>query len=435
MPKKPTKPLTKTAVDAGRKLAKDSGSLWIGDSETPGFGARCYASGSVTFCLRYRTEAGVQRVLKVATYPAVTVEEARRMARAATVEIHGRRDPQAERQRAAVEIDTVRTLVTRWLTEYARAHRKRWKEDRYRVDRAILPALGRLRLEDVTANVLAGWHRKVGKSSPVQANRSLETLRAAWRWAEKEGLLAEALPDPTRRVKKFREYSRDRWLRKEEVARLMAAVRDESDPFIRAAVPLLLLTGLRKRELLHARWSDVDLERGEIRLPSTKSGNAQIRLLPAPAVTLLRDLPRIAKSPYVFPRPSDPAKPRDDLKKPWERIRKAAGLEDVTLHDLRRTAGSHMAQAGVPLQVIQEVLGQSHPGVTRIYARLASENERDALDTLSNVLAGSMGLSPASPPPNALPHRLQALLDATKDDPDALAKGLRALGLGEAVEA
>ena len=152
----------------------------------------------------------------------------------------------------------------------------------------------------------------------------------------------------------------------------MAAVEQAEDPYVRAAVPLFILTGLRKRELLSATWANVDLDRAEIRIPETKSGGAQVRLLPAPAVSILRGLPRMAESPYVFPSPPNPAKPRGDFKKPWKRIRKRADLEDINLHDLRRTAGSHMAQVGVPLQVIGEVLGHSHPGVTKLYARLAS---------------------------------------------------------------
>ena len=116
-------------------------------------------------------------------------------------------------------------------------------------------------------------------------------------------------------------------------------------------------------------------------------------------------------------------------------LREKSGLEDITLHDLRRTAGSHMAQAGVPLQVIGEVLGHSHPGVTKLYARLASENERQALDTLSEALSGALGLAKGPEKPKDLPSALVALVEATKDDPEGLRAGLRALGLGEAVEA
>jgi integrase len=237
-------------------------------------------------------------------------------------------------------------------------------------------------------------------------------------------------------VKRFREHSRDRWLRAEEVSRLMEVVQKEEDPYVRAAIPLLLLTGLRKNELLKARWADIDMERREIHLPETKTGEAQTRLLPGPTLDILRELPRMKGSPYVFPSPTSPSNPRRDLKRQWERIRKAAGLEDVTLHDLRRTAGSFMAQAGVPIQVIQQVLGHSHPGVTRLYARLASENERKALETLADALSGPLGLGKGRKGPDTLPDRLRAILDDVGNDAEALAARLQELlPQGKVVEA
>lgn len=444
--------LTKTKVEGAKPPKRKEGEpeaayrkrwRWIGDGEVGGFGVKVYGSGRKVYALRYRTESGRTRMLTLGAHGEYTVQEAREKAAREKVQVRDGVDPQAERAKRAAALGTVKELMARWLKDYAKAHRKRWEDDEYRINARILPGLGRLALEDVTTGAVARWHRKAGKEAPVEANRALETVRAAWRWAEaEEGLLPEGAPDSTlfqggqhAKIKRFPERSRDRWLRKDEVARLMEATNAHEDPYVRAAIPLYLLTGLRKRELLDARWDDVDLNRREIRLRDTKSGGAQVRILPDPALEILRELPRMKGSPYVFPSPADPRKPRGDMKKPWDRIRKAADLEDITLHDLRRTAGSHMAQAGIPLQVIQEVLGQNHPGATKIYARLASENERDALNTLADSLAVPLGLAKVKKEPKALPERLRALLDATKDDPEALAAGLQALGLGKAVEA
>jgi integrase len=433
--------LTKRDVEAAKLPERKDGEPlkeyrkrwgWLGDGEVTGFGVKVYGSGRKVFAIRYRTRGGRSRMVTLGGFGELTVDRARDLAREEKVRVRQGEDPQAERQREHVAIGTVSKLVTEWLEQYAKAHRRRWKEDEYRLNKHIIPKLGKVRLEDLTGDVLATWHRRIGKEKPVEANRSLETLRAAWRWADREGLLAAGLHDPTKRVKRFRERSRDRWLRMDELTRLMDVVREHEDAYVRAAIPLLLLTGLRKNELLKARWTDLDMERGEIRLQETKSGESQIRLLPTPAQDILRNLPRVNlrrndPSPWIFPSPTDPSKPRDDLKKPWMRIREKAGLEGVTLHDLRRTAGSYMAQAGIPLQVIQEVLGQSHPGVTRIYARLASENERKALDTLAEVLSGPLGLGGGSREPETLPAKLRALLDEVGDDSSALAGRLRGL--------
>lgn len=422
--------LTKRAVEAAK--ASGAGWTWLGDDEVPGFGVRVYPSGRRVYSLRYRTDSGRQRMMKLGEHGELTVDSARTLARNRKLDVLSGGDPLAEKQKKEAGIRSVKDLMGRWIEDHAKPHRKRWKEDKRRVDVRVLPPLGRLSMEDVSVDRLASWHRKIGKDSPVEANRCLETLRAAWRWADRHELLPDGAQDPTGRVKRFREKGRERWLRREELGRLMEATRQEADPYVRAAVPVLLLTGLRKRELLSARWEDVDLDRAEIRLPETKSGEAQVRLLPSPAVEILRDLPR-ETSPWVFPSPVDRRKHRKDFKSPWARIRKEADLADITLHDLRRTAGSFMAQAGVPLQVIQHVLGHSHPGVTRLYARLASENEREALETLAGELSGIIGGTPSTngsdPKAEAGPNlrnRLASLLDEG-EDLEALPDRLRAM--------
>ena len=80
----------------------------------------------------------------------------------------------------------------------------------------------------------------------------------------------------------------------------MVAAQAEDDPYVEAALRLFLLTGLRKRELLSARWSNVDLERGEIRLPNTKSGEPQTRTLTTDAVEVLKGMPHMKESVWVF---------------------------------------------------------------------------------------------------------------------------------------
>ena len=431
--------LTKRTVEAARppevKARADRKRWrWLGDTEVPGFGVKVYGSGVRVFCLRYRTRAGRQRMLKLGTFGELTVQAARELARKEKARILEGEDPQGERQKARVlvGVHTVDDLVSRWLDDYAREARRGWEKDQRRVDRRIRPALGSLPLEDLGHAEVKTWHRDLGKSGRIEANRCVETLRAAWKWADREELLPDGLQDPTKKYGgrlgfKYRERSRDRWLRIEETERLMVAVHAEDDPYVQAAIAFFLLTGLRKRELFSARWSDVDLERGEIRLPDTKTGEPQTRTLTSDAVAILEGMPRMAESPFLFPSPKDPARPRDDIKKPWERIRQAANLEDVTLHDLRRTCGSYLAQAGVPLHTIGAILGHKDEVVTKLYARLARDDERKALEALAGKLRGVLGLSHAEEESKALPDRLRALLEAEGNDPDALAAGLRGL--------
>ena len=208
----------------------------------------------------------------------------------------------------------------------------------------------------------------------MQANRTLAILSALYSWAEKNGYSPEG-HNPARGVEKFPERSRERFLTNEEFARLADALRqgetiglpytvDETkpnakhapkadgrrtklDPFAIAAIRLLMLTGARLREILHARWEYVDFERGVMFLPDSKTGKQPI-YLSAAALAILSDLPRIEGNPFVIAGAKDGA-PRADLKKPWAAVTKAAGFEGVRIHDLRHSFASVGAGASLGL--------------------------------------------------------------------------------------
>ncbi|MDA1349877.1 MAG: site-specific integrase [Chloroflexi bacterium] len=238
---------------------------------------------------------------------------------------------------------------------------------------------------DVQRPDVARLHQSISKAAPIEANRVLALVSHLFTKAEEWGYVPAGHPNPARGVQKSKERARDRWLKEGEVRTLMRAVSVESDPYVQGAILLYLLTGLRKTELLAARWVDVDLDRRELRLPDTKSGRPHVIHLSAEAAHVFRMLPRQQDSPWVFPGRFDGH--RKDIKGQWERVRGKAGLADVRLHDLRRTVGSWLAQQGTSLQVIGKILNHSHPGVTAVYARLADEQSREAMD----VLGAKMG--------------------------------------------
>jgi integrase len=222
-------------------------------------------------------------------------------------------------------------------------------------------------------------HTEIGKTAPVEANRILALISVMYSCGTEWGLLPEGHINPASRVRAFRERSRERWIKPDELPRLVASILEEENPFHRAAFLLYLLTGLRRSELLSLHWEHVDLGRGEVFLPETKAGRSHTVPLSTPAASLLRELPRMATNVHVFPAAFGEGH-MSDLKKPWQRIRARAGLGDVRLHDLRRTVGSLMALDGASLQLIGKVLNHSDTKTTAIYARLTENAARDALE-------------------------------------------------------
>ena len=142
---------------------------------------------------------------------------------------------------------------------------------------------------------------------------------------------------------------------------------------------LYLLTGLRKTELLRARRDDVDWNRGTLHLPDTKSGEEQSATLSGAALAILQSIPQQEGNPY-FLCGAKPGHHLVNIEKPWRRIRKAAGLEDVRLHDLRRTTGSWLSQASVDLNLIREALRHQNISTTLTYARLGQDAARDVME-------------------------------------------------------
>jgi integrase len=187
-------------------------------------------------------------------------------------------------------------------------------------------------------------------------------------------------------VKRYQEEPRTRWLNREEISYLLEALAEETDIYAASAIRLLLYTGLRKSELLAAKWEHLDLERGALFVPERKGEEDFTLPLNSLALKELTSLPRQQGSPWIFPSDRNPEEHRRDVKRQWDRVREKTGLEDIRIQDLRRTAGSWMAQAGVPLALIQDVLGQQSPEVVKVYARLAEESARAAVDRYASAL-------------------------------------------------
>jgi integrase len=156
---------------------------------------------------------------------------------------------------------------------------------------------------------------------------------------------------------------------------------------------LYLLTGARRSELLGAKWEHVDTDRKVLRLPHTKAGRSHEIPLNAPALAILQDMPRAKGNPHILPGKKK-GKPLVGITKVWYRVRTAAGVEDVRLHDLRRTVGSWLATAGNSLPLIGKILNHSSVATTAVYARLAEDQPREALEALGSKLVAAADVVP-----------------------------------------
>lgn len=405
------------------------------DEVLKGFGLRVMPptqDGHVrrTWLVEYRPNRGGRRVAKrrlsIGSATKLTPEQARDRAKKLLAQVALGEDPAAELSRAR-KGGTVADLLERYMSEVIRAKRKERTAkvfDGY-VRNHIVPAIGARQAHTINRTDVARLHREIGSDYPTTANRILTVLGAAFAYGIQSGFFPDGFQNPARGVDRYRELPRERYLSEAELARLGAALqkaettgifwapdpekkvrhapkpehrRISIDQFDLAAIRLLLLSGMRLREVLDLRWADVDLQRGVLNLPDSKTGRKPV-LLGEPAVALLKALER--NGPYVIPDPIDPSKPRGSIRRAWLVLSREAGLERVRLHDLRHSFGATGAGAGLGLQIVGRLLGHSSPSTTSRYAHLSDGPLRRAADSVSEAIAAALRKDLSVSPPTA----------------------------------
>ncbi|WP_173088753.1 site-specific integrase [Devosia sp. 1635] len=391
--------LSKKTVDAAEAQSKE---YIIWDDGFPGFGLRVFPSGKKSYVFQYRATGRTRRIA-IGLHGAWTPEKALRRAVKLRDEVNDGKDPSTERHQLAADI-SVADLCNIYLVEGCGNKKQSTIDtDRRRIARHIRPILGHLPVRSVSKadvelfmkDVIAGRTagdiktRRHGlarvRGGTGTAARTLGLLGAMFTFAIGRQLRAD---NPVRGVTKPKDRQLDRFLTKEELARLGRVLgAPEGMSLNQSAVTiikLLALTGCRKSEIVKLRWSEVDFETGSLRLLDSKTGPRKLPLNQA-ALDLLGARRRIAGNPYVFPATSGTGH-FTALQKGWVTIRAAADLNDVRIHDLRHSFATTLASSGHSLLVIGSLLGHKDLRTTQIYAHLVDDAQRRASQAAAVVI-------------------------------------------------
>jgi integrase len=208
--------------------------------------------------------------------------------------------------------------------------------------------------------------------------------------AEDWGLRTDG-SNPARRIKKYREEEKKRYLSDDEQMRLGSALGDALESgleteFVVAAISLLMLTGCRLGEILTLRWDYVTPH--HLELPDSKTGRRRIPL-PREAYDIIMDLPRMAGNPFVILGESETSH-LVNINKSWHRIKAAAGMEDVRMHDLRHTYASVAVMSGIDPFLLKEIMGHKNLQTTLRYSHFADEAVQRAAGSVASKLAGAL---------------------------------------------
>lgn len=409
--------ISKKSVDA-LVCPEGSDRVFLWDDALAGFGVVAHRQGGKAYVVQYR-KAGRSRRSTIGKHGRLTPEEARSEAKKLLGDVEKGEDPVATRK-AERQIRLLEEVAADFLALHAKGKLKPLTFSAYSVliEKHIKPAIGRLRLSELRRTHVLRMHAGMS-STPGAANRAVSLVSAIWNWAASKDLVVFG-ENPARGVARYPESAKERFLSSEEFRRLGEALSraeteglsyevDEQgpkakhapkpenrkriiDPYAAAAIRLLILTGARLREILHARWENVDFERGILFLPDSKTGRKPIYLGSA-ALAILANLPRIENNPYIIAG-SAPDKPRADLKNPWRALTEAAELAGLRIHDLRHSFASVGAGASLGLPIIGKLLGHTQPSTTARYAHLDDNPMKRAVEAINDTIATAMSGGP-----------------------------------------
>jgi len=380
--------LTKRNIDAISPTEKQQETYR--DPKDTGFCLRVFKSGRKVFMLEYRMPGSTRKqMLKLDGYGALTPDAARKLACNKKSDISKGIDPKELRKKAAA-MPTFKAWVDDYLEDVRKRKKRPDSDERFLAlasDRYGHKKMDKVTRADVQSHM--ALLKETGKTN-VTANRYHSSVRACLNEAVRAGYIGNNVsanirhyPEPT---------PRSRTLTDKEMKRLLDCIDNSNDVFVKTALHMLIESGARKSEVLSARWDDIQFEDGLWRLPETKSGKPQIMPLSASIMARLRLLPRTCD--WLFPTRHGDGH-RKDLKKPWDAIRTAAEIPDVTMHDVRRTFGLHIARSA-GLHVASKLLRHSSIKVTEShYAPLGIDELRSALEKHSAdvvpILKGKSG--------------------------------------------
>ena len=370
--------LTDRAIARLRPRAREY-TVW--DSRLVGLGVRVRPTGGQSYVL-LQSAAGRSRRVSLGPVTTMGIAEARR-------ECHAR----------MTDLGAAGAVPTRAVPLFRDFVAGEWKEARFErckpstkkgvisvLESQLLPAFGSKPLDRITLARIRRWFDDFSRTAPGNANHALDLLRRIMNFAIACGHVDT---NPAREVKPNPRPTLTRFLSREELGRLHRVLDGQTRKESREQadiIRLLLFTGCRRGEVLGLRWSEV--HRDALMLADAKTGPRKV-LLNSQARAVLHRRPRNG-SPFVFPSPHDPGRPRSRNLALWDRVRREAGIEDVRLHDLRHTVASHAAMNGVPLPVVSRLLGHSNPRTTLRYAHLGDREIEAAAERVGESIAAIM---------------------------------------------
>lgn len=398
----PTLTLTAAFLASGLNCPPDQSRIEYCDLDLPGLyvEVRSKSQGQGTFYLRYKDALRKTCHQKVGRTSDIGLAEARKRARELKAEIQLGADPRGD-LKARKAVPTFTDFFDDAYTQYAKPRKRSFVRDEQLFRLRIKPAFGHKRLNDVSRREVQVFHAALLEEglAPATADHHVKLIRQMLNRAVEW----EVIPsNPVARIKLFNADNRvEVKLDEADLGRLLHVLQTDKNRTVCDVALLLLATGARLNEVLSATWGQVDLQNRVWKIPASVSKSKRIRSVPLTdaALDVLRTLPR--NDSYLFVSTKTKSK-IGHVHKVWERLRCAAGLPDLRIHDLRHSFASLLVNNGHSLYAVQQLLGHSSHSVTERYAHMSSQSLMDAANSASIAIKAAMrGETKGAPPAGA----------------------------------
>ena len=362
------------------------------DTELKGFILEIRNTGTKTFYYQ-STIQGKRKMIKLGDTIELSVQEAR--AKCIELKKHNHATLQALQQPSQTQPIQVQeelnpiTFQEFYSTHYLphiKIHIKSYETNISIYKNHILPDLANTKMCELKKAQVMTMHSNMTQEkhlAPATANKLLVFLSHAYRLAHDLEILPKEL-NPCRGVKEYElNNQRQIFLTKLQTKRLLQEVSKSPNKHLEFIIPMLLLTGARKREVLDAQWSNLDMLNNLWTIPITKNGKKRILPITPPLKELLQSIPKGSK--YLFASPKT-KKPYITIFNSWNTARINAGLPEVRIHDLRHTYASQLVNSKCSLYTVQVLLGHSDSKMTQRYAHLSNDALMDAASMAGKLM-------------------------------------------------
>lgn len=344
-----------------------------------------------TWYVRYKDHAGKTRYVRLGHFPDLSLADARARAMDIQAQIRLGADPRAEDD-ARKAVPTLTEFMETMYFPHVRTRKRTAAKDEEYYRLRLKAAYGHKRLNQIRRRDLQLFHSGLRDEglAPATCNHYLKLLKRAFNLAIQWEVLDGK--NPAVGIQQYRELNLvENYMDDEQLQRLLTVLQTDKNRGVCGIVLFLLSTGARLNEALQAQWKFIDIDRCVWRIPATNSKSGKVRAVPLndAALDVLSRQVTEDEFEHVFIN-RQTGKPYTTIQKVWDRLRKAADLEHVRIHDLRHQYASFLVNSGRTLYEVQQILGHSTSKVTQRYSHLTTATLQKASASASDAICEAM---------------------------------------------